>query len=276
MRHNSIVYLAHSSLAERQAAKFSVLTLLRQIEQFDDAPQIVIYTDSPGYFSGLNVIVEDLDPCIIDIWKQERNNDDFLKWHVIEDFFQTYHGNMLWIDPYMLWNENAIELLNADKFADNITYRSLGPLQKAELPDLSDHLYNILQVNNGVQIIDPQMQVYDTRVLGIKETDSNISKKVFNLLELLMRKSSYSALRQIAASKELNASGKVTTCNAWFDMLPNKLVNDQILNDFFWLYNDLPVKLILPKMRETEQLISSSPVTYNRNILHMMREMILT
>lgn len=276
MRHNSIVYLAHSSSAERQAAKFSVLSLLRQIDQFDHTPQIVIYTDSPGYFEGLDVLVEDLDPCIIDIWKQERNNDDFLKWHVIEDFFKTYHGNMLWVDPYMLWNEDAIELLNADNFSDNIVYSSLGPLQNAALPDLKDHLYQILQVNDGKQIIDPQMEVFDTRILGIKEANNNISVEVFDLMSLMLKKSNYNALRQIAASKELAATGTVTKCDAWFDMQANKLVNDQILNNFFWLYADLPIKQLLTKLRETEQLIVSTPLTYNRNILRMMREMILS
>ena len=275
MRHNSIVYLAHSSLADRHAAKFSVLTLLRQLDQFDQLPQIIVYTDSPAYFEGMDVLVEDLDPCIIDIWKQERNNDDFLKWHVIEDFFKTYHGNMLWIDPYMLWNEDAIELLNADGFANNIVYRSLGPLQKADLPDLTEHLYEILKVNSGQLIIDPQMEVFDTRVLGIKEADSNISKNVFKLMDVMLGHSNYGALRQIAASKELKSFGEVSLCNAWTDMMPNKLVNDQILNDFFWSHADLPMEQLLPKLRETEQLIVSSPTSYNRNILRMMREMIL-
>lgn len=273
MSHNSIVYLAHNDQAHRQAAKFSALSLLRQLDQFDIKPQVIIYTDSPAYFDELGVVVEDLDPCIIDIWKHERTNDDFLKWHVIEDFFKTYHGNMLWVDPYMLWNEDAIELINADDLRENIVYRELGHINQVASAQYND----LLAANNGQQYINPELKVYDTRVLGLGEQFGQMPAKVFDLLGTLLRKTNLQdgSIRQVVASQILSVTGQVTLCNAWFDMTLHKLVNDQIISDFFWLNGELPLAQQIQKSRETEQLILSNPTHYSRNILKMMRELIM-
>lgn len=280
MQNYSIVYLAHSDVESLRAVRFSLLSLFSRLNEFDTPPQVVVYTDTPGYFNDMNLVIEELDSFIVDYWKGEPQYEGLLKWRVFDDFFRTYHGNLLYVGAYKLWHEDAIEELNAGKFEDNLVLNELGAL--FQLTDTGfDHIQQFVNGNNGIHLnelpeIPNTTPIYDTEVIGIKAKHADTVQRVVQYIEALYSVSKEEVTHKLASSVVLDQEGPVSTIKGFIDIKDNKAVVDVILSEFFWLNFDLPLEQQLKRSMETERLLASKPAHYNTNFIKRFRDIILS
>lgn len=243
-------------------------------------PQIVVYTDSPGYFADLPIVAEELDNFIIDYWKGEPQYDGYLKWRVIEDFFNTYNGNMLFVGSYYLWHEEAIMVLNTEKFSTNLVLRQLGPLNQINhtgFKHISQQLAKARSVaGSAVPQIADDVMIYDTEIIGITGQSAHMVPRIIQCMESIYSMSHEEVARKLASSVVLGQQGAVTTMDAFVDTATNKTVTDAILEEFFWLNLDLPLAHQLMRAEAVERQLVTQPGVFHTNVFKRMRDLILT
>lgn len=272
MSNTSVVYLAYQTEASLRAARFSILSLTALFNADDNAPRIIIYTDSPGYFADLPVFIEDLDNYMVDMWQGgESAYYGFLKWQVIQDFFETYNDRLFFVEPTLLWDEELIPLLRSDEM---VVLKNLGKLYS-----IKPHGELLTECLKGSSISLNEsfyaQDIYDLKVVALP---AKFGKRIANILQMigqLYQSCPYDIVRQVAASHVMNEYKAPITKADFYDWSDNKVVTDQILEDFFWLNIDMPVKDQLLQCRNTQKYIRQKPAFHPRNIIKRMRDLIM-
>lgn len=273
MSNTSVVYLAYHTEASLRAARFSILSLLSLFNKEEKPPRIILYTDSPGYFADLPISIEDLDTYMVDMWQGGNSAYyGFLKWQVIQDFFETYNDRLFFVESTMLWDEELLGYLYSE---DLVVYKALGALK-----DIRPHgelLTECLASSPKEQHLKSLKDqiVYDLRVVALPQS---IGKKIPEILQLiteLYQDCPYDIVRQVAASYYMQQQGNPMEASDFYDWADNKVVTDPILEDFFWLNFDMPLNDQLLQSRNTQKYIMQKPAFHSRNIIKRVRDLIM-
>jgi len=275
----NLVYVAHSREKDLKRARFSILNLQYFAKEMDSRHRIVVYTDSPGYFNDLDVLVEEMDNITISMWQGARNSDERVRIMAARDAFATYHGNVILVRNEVFYIDNPspmfLELYNNSSlmYEETSTLYSIG----GQLPETINYLSVEPYQKSAPKTLPtppPNTSVYDMAIIGLHENDRGLIKKVLCYFDALMGHLPEKLAAAAAFSHVLGSNTLLQEANDWVDTYePNSTSIDALLQTYFRENEGLPIEVQPTEAwRLAHQLDGSSKYASN-NILNLVREL---
>ncbi len=274
----NIVYVAHSRERDLKRARFSIINLKHFAEEIDHKHRVIVYTDSPAYFSDLDVLVEEMDNITITLWQGARNSDERVRIMAARDAFATYHGNMVLMQNEIFYLDSPAPLFLELSTGSSLMYEEIGQFGSLN--------YNLPETIH-YQAIEPYQKpthkdlpapenstaIYDMGLIGIHEGDRALMKKVLCYHDALLNHLPDSLAAKLAFSYVLGSNTLIQEANDWVDQYDtNKKTVDAQIQAFFIENETLPIEVQPTEAWRLAHQFDGSVKFNEKNILDLVRE----
>lgn len=274
----NIVYVAHTRERDLKRARFSIINLQYFAKEIDHKHRIIIYTDAPGFFSDLDVLVEEMDNITISLWQGTRNSDERVRIMAARDAFATYHGNMVLMQNEVFYLDSPSPLFLELSNSSSLMYEEVGPFSGMgyNLPDTIT--YQTIEpykkaAQKSLPAPDADTSLYDMGLIGLHESDRALMKKVLCYHDALLTHLPDKLAASLAFSFVLGRNTLIQEANDWIDQYDRtkKTVDNQI-QAFFRENETLPVEVQPTEAWRLAHQFDGSAKFNEKNILDLVRE----
>ena len=194
---NYILYVAYGSINNINECKYSLLRYIDKYSAELSNTSIIIYTDQPDFFKAFtsfsnSISIKEISMAQIKEW---RGVDDFVfrtKIKIIQDFFSTHTGNLLYCDTdtYALTSLQPIFSSIAEgNFYMHLYEGILGDTSNAYFKKWDKFLSKKPIEYNGKKLqYSNQLQMWNAGVLGLNSSNSNLLNDVLSLSDTIYEK----------------------------------------------------------------------------------------
>lgn len=257
-----LLYQAYGNIAIIQEALYSILSFYRIRPDAADVT-VIVYTDNEQPFKELfaNKKVE----CVliseeqIKKWKGDINFVHRLKIKVLQDFFERYSGEVLYLDSdtcftknmQPLWQEIANGKLIMHTLEGRISDR-INPVFKKLAHFLSR---NTIALKDGSKInIPASTDMWNAGVLGLKPEHKHILDEVLLLTDSMYPVYPKHIVEQFAFSYYFQQHAEVLAAEDYIYHYWNFKEFRTVLADFFAHYKGKGVDVLIEKMQNIQPM----------------------
>lgn len=276
----NIVYVAHSRDRDLKRARFSIINLQHFAKEIDHKHRIIIYTDSPNFFSDLDVMVEEMDNVTISLWQGARSSDERVRIMAARDAFATYHGNLVLMQNEIFYLDNPSPLFLELASSSSLMYEDVGPFANLgfDLPETITYQtiepYN-KDVKKSLPAPDADATLYNLGLVGIHESDRSLLKKILCYHDALLAYLPDSLAAELAFSYVMGNNTLVQEANDWVDQYDkSKKSVDGLIQGFFRENELLPIEVQPTEAWRLAHQFDGSAKYSEKNIMDLVREII--
>jgi hypothetical protein len=253
---NYILYIAYGSINNINECKYSLLKYIDKYSaELSHNTSIVIYTDQPHVFKlftsfNSNITITEVS---LDQIKEWRGDDDFVfrtKIKVIQDFFSTHTGNLLYCDTdtYALSSLQPIfSSIEQGNFFMHLFEGKLGGDNNYFKKWNNFFAKNPIEYNGKKMEYSPEIQMWNAGVLGFNSQNSDLLHDVLSLSDTIYKKFPKHIAEQFAFGYCLQKKGTINTSADviihYWDLKEFRIV----LEKFFEKYKDLTLAELITK-----------------------------
>lgn len=274
----NIVYVAHTRERDLKRARFSIINLRHFAEEIDQKHRVIVYTDSPAYFSDLDVLIEEMDNITISLWQGARNSDERVRIMAARDAFATYHGNLVLMQNEIFYLDSPAPMFWELSSGSSLMYEEVG-----QFGSLSYNLPETLHY----QTIEPYQKpvpkdlpapgnstsMYDMGIIAIHEGDRALMKKVLCYHDALLNHLPDALAAMLAFSYVLGQNTLIQEANDWVDQYDrDKKTVDSLIQTFFRENETLPIEVQPTEAWRLAHQFDGSAKFSEKNILDLVRE----
>lgn len=276
----NIVYVAHTRERDLKRARFSILNLQHFAAEMEMRHRIVVYTDSPGYFNDLDVLIEEMDNITISMWQGTSASTERVRIMAMRDAFATYHGNVVMVGNETFYLDNPSSLFLELSDGSSLMYEELASLADlsinlpAELPYLTTEPYK-KQERKLLPAPPASTSIFDSAIVGIHENDRQVIKKVLCYFDALQGYMPDKLAAIAAFSFVLGNNTLLQEANDWVDLYDgeNKAA-DGLIQQFFKDNEGLPNEVLPTEAWRLAHQFDGSFKYSQNSLLDMVRELI--
>jgi hypothetical protein len=276
----NIVYVAHSRNRDLKRARFSIINLQHFAKEIDHKHRIIIYTDSPSYFTDLDIMVEEMDNITISLWQGDRNSDERVRIMAAKDAFATYHGNIVLMQNEIFYLDNPSPLFLELANGSSLMYEDVGPFANMgfKLPETIT-FKAIEPYNKDTQKSLPaphaDTTLHNMGLIGIHESDRSLLKKVLCYHDALLAYLPDALAANLAFSFVLGSNTLIQEANDWVDQYDkSKKAFDTMIQAFFRENELLPLEVQPTEAWRLAHQFDGSSKFSEKNIMDLVREII--
>ena len=259
---NYILYVAYGSINNINECRYS---LLKYIDEYSsdllNNTSIVIYTDQPHFFKTFTLYSSSITTKEVSLAqiKEWRGINDFVfrtKIKIIQDFFSTHKGNLLYCDTdtYALTSLQPIfSSIEQGNFYMHLYEGILGDKSNAYFKKWDKFLStNLIEYNKKKLHYSNQIQMWNAGILGISSENSNLLDDVLSLTDTIYKKFPKHIAEQFAFGYCMQQRGiiKSTADNIlhYWDLKEFRIVLEQ----FFERYKDADITTLIKKVNQLD------------------------
>jgi hypothetical protein len=259
---NYILYVAYGSINNINECRYS---LLKYIDAYSsdllNNTSIVIYTDQPLFFKpftlySTSITIKEVSLAQIKEW---RGVNDFVfrtKIKIIQDFFSTHRGNLLYCDTdtYMLTSLQPIfSSIEQGNFYMHLYEGILGDKSNAYFKKWDRFLAtNTIEYNKKKLQYSNQIQMWNAGVLGISSDNSDLLDDILSLTDTIYKKFPKHIAEQFAFGYCMQQRGTIrSTVDNIFHYWDLKEFRS-LLEAFFERYKDAGIPTLIQKARQLD------------------------
>jgi hypothetical protein len=260
---NYIVYVAYGNINNLNECRYS---LLKYIDAYPsdllNNTSIVIYTDQPHFFKPFalysnSIIIKELSLVQIKEW---RGINDFVfrpKIKIIQDFFSTYTGNLLFCDTdtYVLTSLQPIfSSIERGDFYMHLYEGILGDRSNAYFKKWDRFLStNPIEYNKKELQYSNQIQMWNSGVLGISSENSNLLDDILSLTDAIYQKFPKHIAEQFSFGYCMQQRGTIKSATDnilhYWDVKKEFRI---VLEQFLERYKDVDIATLIQKARQLD------------------------
>jgi lipopolysaccharide biosynthesis glycosyltransferase len=257
-----LLYQAYGNIAIIQEALYSILSFYRIHPDAADVT-VVVYTDNEEPFKELfsNQQVE----CVlisheqIKEWKGEINFVHRLKIKVLQDFFERYHGDVLYLDSDTCFTKNILLLWQAIEKGKLIMHMREGKVSDKINPVFKKLAHflssNAINLKTGEQIkISASTDMWNAGVLGLKPEHKHILDQVLMLTDSMYPVYPKHIVEQFAFSYYFQQHAEVLAAEDCIYHYWNFKEFRSVLADFFAHNQGKSLNVMLDKMQNIQPM----------------------
>ncbi len=274
----NIVYVAHTRERDLKRARFSIINLKHFAEEVGHKHRVIVYTDAPGYFSDLGILIEEMDNVTISLWQGARNSDERIRIMAARDAFATYHGNMVLMQNEIFYLDSPAPLFLELSAGCSLMYEEIGQFGNLNytLPDsLQYQSIEPYQKQTSKELPAPDWStsIYNMGLIGIHEADRALMKKVLCYHDALLNHLPDDLAAALAFSFVLGNNTLIQEANDWVDQYDkNKKTVDAAVQSFFRENETLPIEVQPTEAWRLAHQFDGSVKFNEKNILDLVRE----
>jgi hypothetical protein len=194
---NYILYVAYGSINNINECKYSLLKYIDKYTTELSNTSIIIYTDQPHFFKIFTSFSNSISTKEVSMKqiKEWRGVDDFVfrtKIKIIQDFFSTHTGNLLYCDTdtYALTSLQPIfSSIAQGNFYMHLYEGILGDTSNAYFKKWDKFLsMHPIEYNGKKLLYSNQLQMWNAGVLGLNSANSNLLNDVLSLSDTIYKK----------------------------------------------------------------------------------------
>ena len=211
-----LIYLAYGASELCAEAVYSLLSYY-QVAPAAQAVRVLIYTDSPAYFTQLfgarpDITYPAVTPAQWQAWRGTSNKVYLLKIGVLAHAAQHYPGNLLFVDTDTIWQADPAPLFVQIAQGQRIMHVSEGRLATGSI--LSRKVYQHLKKHvftvGGHQLrLTPDTLLYNSGVLGFASPVAAQLPEVMALADQLYAAYNKHMMEQLAFSLRFAVDGPI-------------------------------------------------------------------
>lgn len=232
-----------------QEALFNLLTFWKLKQAGNYEVEIVVYTDQPAYYQlfSSKIHIEVLTPEKIQAWKGAKQFVHRLKIMMLQDFFEKYKADVLYVDSDTYFLKDCSALFAAINQQTSVMHIKESLLQEKENL-LLKKIYkfakkNTFLIDHETIKIPLDTPMWNAGVLGIAYENRNLLNNVVLLTDVMYDKYPKHVMEQLAFSYILNKHTAILPADEYvyhYWQAGGKL--GDTIADFFELYKDLPLE----------------------------------
>jgi hypothetical protein len=250
-----LLYQAYGNMSIIQEAVYSILSFYRLHPESD--VKIIVYTDTIALFNEL--FADKQLECVpvsaeqIKDWKGEISFVHRLKIKVIQDFFERYQGNVIYLDSDTCFTRNINTLWQSIAAGKLLMHTREGKVSDRINPvfkKLADFLSsNTIALRDGGRLnISPGTDMWNAGVLGLTPAHKHILDKVLLLTDSMYPVYPKHIVEQFAFSYYFQQEGKVLAAEDYIYHYWNFKEFRSVLADFFEHYKGKGLDSMLQAM----------------------------
>jgi hypothetical protein len=175
-------------------------SLLKYFEEYDRAPvadtSIIIYTDQPHLFQPYadhfkKIVLKQIDINQVNKWRGEQDFIFRVKIKIIQDFFSSYTGNLLYCDgdTYLLQPlEPVFTEIERDGYYMHQFEGFLGDKANAYFRKWNKFLSgNSITYNGKTMVYSAGIEMWNAGVLGMNSNNTDLLNDVLSLTDSIYR-----------------------------------------------------------------------------------------
>lgn len=259
---NYILYVAYGSINNINECKYALLKYLDTYStELSNNTSIIIYTDQPHFFNAFtffsnSITIKEVSMAQIKEW---RGSDDFVfrtKIKIIQDFFSTHTGNLLYCDTDTYATKSLQPIFTAIEqggFYMHLYEGVLGDKSNAYFKKWDRFLSkNPIEYNGKKLQYSNQLQMWNAGVLGLNGSNNDLLDDVLSLSDIIYKKFPKHIAEQFAFGYCLQKKGVITSSADsifhYWDLKEFRIVLEQ----FFNRYKDLELSALIKRARDLD------------------------
>jgi hypothetical protein len=261
---NYILYVAYGSINNINECRYALLKYIDKYSaDLSGNTSIIIYTDQPHFFTlftnfSNNITIKEVSLLQVKEW---RGADDFVfrtKIKIIQDFFSTHTGNLLYCDTdtFVLTSLQPIfSSIEQGNFYMHLYEGVLGDKSNTYFKKWDKFLSrNSIEYNGKKMQYSNQLQMWNAGVLGLNSDNSDFLNDVLSLSDNIYKKFPKHIAEQFAfgycmQKRNVIRSSAESIFHYW-DLKEFRIV----LNKFFGTYQGLAIDELIQKANLLDML----------------------
>ncbi|HMG83986.1 MAG TPA: hypothetical protein VK559_13180 [Ferruginibacter sp.] len=253
---NYILYVAYGSINNINECKYSLLKYIDKYAAELSNTSIIIYTDQPDLFDlfisfSSNITIKEVSLAQIKEWRGENDFVFRTKIKIIQDFFSTHTGNLLYCDTdtYALTSLQPIfSSIAQGNFYMHLYEGILGDQSNAYFKKWDKFLSKHAIEYNGKKLqYSNQLQMWNAGVLGLNSGNTELLTDVLSLSDTIYKKFPKHIAEQFAFGYCMQKKGTINSSAGsilhYWDLKEFRIV----LAQFFDRYKGLPIEELIKK-----------------------------